>query len=300
MQTLMRRVTALLLITMILIGVAAPGRALAGGNIGPREMLTLYYDNINARQYESAFNQWINPPDTYANFVAGYADTSFVSAYFGGFQPGYIGGIQGRVPGVLIGYHTDGGTVAYSGCYELAYNPGTTGIIQWRIADGNFQPMGYVPTENAIPQVLDRSCYTNYLADGVYTSAQAMLVDYFSAVNRGDYVAAYSLWTQPRQTYDAFVAGWATTTETVMFYGAYQFSGTYNAAESGRVPVVLLGYHTDGSMEAYQGCIGVSYSAYATVRWSLWNAYLQPLPYTVTPDFASITAVLSASCYAGA
>lgn len=298
MQTLVRRVAALLIV-IVLAGVAVPGRARAGGTIGPRDMLTIYYNYINARQYQIAYNQWISPSQTYADFVAGYGDTSFVSAYFGGFQPGFIGGTLGRVPGVLIGYHTDGGVVAYSGCYEVAYNPGTTGIAQWRIADGDFQLMGYVPAEDAIPQVLDRSCYANYTANGVYTSAQAMLVDYFSAVNLGDMLAAYGLWAQPRQTYDNFVAGWATTTETVLFYGAYQFSGTYSAAESGRVPVVLFGYHTDGSMEAYQGCIGVSYNAYSPVRWSLWNAYLQRLPYTVTPDYATITAVLSAGCYAG-
>ncbi len=299
MRTFTRRVAAIVLIVLVLIGVAAPGRALAGGSVGPRQMLIDYYNNINSRRFDLAYGQWTSPPQTYANFAAGYADTSFVSAYFGGFQPGYTTGVQGRVPGVLIGYHTDGSAAAYSGCYDLQYVPGTTGVAQWRITGADFQPLGTIPYGDTITQALDRWCYGGTTANGVYTSPQAMLVDYFSAVNLGDYPAAYALWTQPRQTYANFVAGWATTSETVMFYGAYQYGGGYNAPEFGRVPVVLLGYHTDGSLAAYRGCIGVAYSGYTTARWGLWNAYLTTLPTTTTPDAASITAALTASCYTG-
>jgi hypothetical protein len=119
-----RRWIAAVMIVALLGLFAAPLHVLAGGNVGPRAMLVSYYQLINTRNYAAAYQQWTNPPQTYAQFVAGYADTTRVDAFFGGLQAGAIGHVGGSVPGVLIGYHTDGSVVAYSGCYNLGYKRG--------------------------------------------------------------------------------------------------------------------------------------------------------------------------------
>ena len=58
------------------------------------------------------------------------------------------------------------------------------------------------------------------------------------------------------------------------------------------VPVVLLGYHTDGSLVAFQGHIIVRY----TTNWSIQGAELKPLPFAVTPARLAISQALSAPC----
>ncbi len=301
MHTTFRRLGALILVVALALGVGGVQPAAAGGNVGPRAMLQAYYYNyINPRDFGAAYQQWINPPQTYASFVAGYNDTSFVTAYFGGYQAGPTGTQEGAVPGILIGHHYDGGQVAYQGCYTVRFNPAESGLRQWLIVDGDFSALTYVPTEQAIyGGLLDIECYPyRKLSSGQgYYNVQGLLSDYFEAINNLDFAYAYGLWANPQQTYDQFVTGWQDTSETVAFYGTYQFSGTYGAAEAGRVPVVLLGYHTDGSLVGYNGCIGLSFDAGIPRHWSIYNAYLQPYPAGTVPSTAMINAALNTSCY---
>jgi hypothetical protein len=298
MHIYVRRWAAIVMIVALLGLLAAPGHVLAGGNVGPRAMLVSYYQLINTRNYAAAYQQWVNPPQTYAQFVGGYADTTRVDAYFGGLQAGAIGQVGGSVPGVLIGYHTNGSVVAYSGCYDLAYNPAVSGMAVWTITGATFNPLGYVPAATQIqPLLLSLYCYPRFSPARSYDSVQQLLVDYFSAVNDGDYATAYGFWMNPSQTYAQFVAGWSDTTETVMFYGSYWFSGRFNVLETGRVPVVLIGYHSDGSVVSYQGCLGLGFSAQLQRPWSLVASYVQPMPYNAPPPVAAITAALSAPCY---
>jgi hypothetical protein len=57
----------------------------------------------------------------------------------------------------------------------------------------------------------------------------------------------------------------------------------------------MLGYHTDGSQVAYQGCLGVSYSTTYPMYWGLYGSYLYPL--AVPPTSASIATALNGVCY---
>jgi hypothetical protein len=289
-----RRLIATLLITVLIAAVFTPGRVLAGGNIGARAMLNEYYNLINARDYYTAYSQWELPTQTYADFVAGYATTTGVTAYFGGFQARQPYSFDGCVAGVLIGYHTDGSTVAYHGHYDVRYHPEATGIAQWTILEGAFTPMTYVPLNEELiyRDELDVGCIEH--GSGIEPPPTLMLNDYIDAVNRGQFDTAYTYWSSRPQTYADFVNGWNQTTETVMFFGYYQ-SGT-GFYEAGRIPVVMLGYHTDGSRVAYQGCLGLSYNAAAPERWGLYASYLYPMP--VDPTNATlITNALNIACY---
>jgi len=292
------RLEAIALLVIVLAGaVGTPGRALAGGSMGPRQMLYSYYTLINSRNFAAAYSQWSAPAQTYQDFVQGYADTSYVSVWFGSFQAGFVGGQDGRVPGVLIGTHTNGTTVAYYGCYELRYTSNATGMAQWPIIGANFQQLPAMPTSAEISQLMTNSCYQQFTPQGTYSTVQARLVDYVAAVNLGDFAHAYSIWSYPQQTYQQFVTGWSDTAETVLFYGAYQYSGVYGYGEIGRVPVVMLGYHNDGAMVAYQGCLGLSFNANNSQQWGLWSAYLQPMAFSITPDTYAVAQALAARCY---
>ncbi len=252
-----RRIGYALILVTVMVLLAAPVPARAANAMGPRAMLYAYYNLINARNYWAAYQQWVNPPQTYAGFVAGYGDTASVTAYFGGFQPGAINGVEGRVPGVLIGYRTNGTVAAFSGCYQVRYNPGGVGMAQWLITGANL-PAASPPCPDQATvwqQTLDMWCYGAPYSES-YASVQQMLLDYIEAINRGDYADAYALWLAPPQTYQQFVSGWADTSETVLFYGSYQYSGLISGAETGRVPVVMLGYHTDGEPGSVSGMPG--------------------------------------------
>jgi len=290
------RLVAAVLVATLAAALAAPTVS-AGGNVSPRGLLDTYYSYINSHNYAIAYNQWSIPPQTYDSFVAGYADTVRVDAYFGGFQPASAGALVGAVPGVLIGYRANGSVAAFNGCYELAYTGTASGIGQWAIAGADFAQLPLVPSPEMIAPYLNINCYPHVTTDGLYTSVQQLLVAYYNAINRRDFTAAYSLWMNPPQTYESFASGFADTTEAVLFYGGYQWSGQTYALEAGRIPAVVFGYRTDGSLGVYRGCFRVSYNALVPQRWSILGANLAPVAYTTIPDAASLQMALGAACY---
>jgi hypothetical protein len=200
------------------------------------------------------------------------------------------------MPTVLIGYHSDGGVVAFNGCYYLTYNDVGTGTAQWMITGASIFPLSFVPSAVNIAQYLTAYCYPR-TSPYYYDTVQQLLVDYYDAVNRGEYATAYDLWTYPQQSYDNFVAGYADTTEVALFYGNFQFSGYYSTLDTGRIPVVLFGYHTDGSLAAYQGCIIMGYDQLRPGAWSIAGANLGQMAFTTTPSYTAIQQALGASCY---
>lgn len=290
-----RRLAAAVLLAAILIVTAAPGPVAAGGSLSPQQMLTAYYDLINARDFATAYRQWVTPPQTYNQFVTGYNDTVRVEAYIGSYQPGLSGQMQGRVPGYLVGHRTNGTQAVFQGCFDVAYNPAESGIRSWLIAGADVWPVNTLPMGTMFPVSKNFDCYDRYNADGSYNSVFAMLADYYRQINIGAKYRAYDLWINPVQTLAQFEQGWSDTQEAVMFYGSYQWSGSPNLLETGRVPVVLLGYHYDGSVAVFQGCISVNYSVSLARRWSIVGANLTPLP--APPGISDTTALLNQSCW---
>lgn len=295
MKRAVRSLLVLMLVAAMLAAVT-PAGAQTGPYISPRGMLTAYYGTINARQYPAAYAQWLNPPQSYASFVAGYADTARVDAFFGSFRPRQQVTTAGAVPSILVGYRTNGSVAAYSGCYFVTYNEAAVGLGQWLLTGANIQPMAAVPAPESIPTLLAGIDCTAGLGVGYADTVYEFTANYFNAINLGNYWAAYTVWSSPPQTYDQFVQGWSDTAETVLFYGLYQFGG-YRAVDTGRIPVVLFGYHHDGSLAAYQGCVILNYNGYGTTGWTLGGANLTPVLYSGTPPRANIIAALQAWCY---
>lgn len=123
-----------------------------------------------------------------------------------------------------------------------------------------------------------------------YESAYAMLYDYYSAINRLDYVTAYNLRIRPRQTYEAFAAGFEGTQRVVPYFGAVE---TMSQADRANVRTVLMGYQTDGTVKSFVGCFTVSR---ASGDWRISTFRFEPLPPTQSLYQASIDALLNQPC----
>lgn len=138
-------------------------------------LLLTYYDLINTRQYEAAYATWLQPlPGPQPNagppldyrpafdmFQAGYGDTAYVYVYPGQYvHTGAAAGhsyLDGFIPAVLVGQHTDAGFAAYYGCYVTGRHPGgELGIVNGRFFLFTTQP----PTGTDIAQHLDIDCTT--------------------------------------------------------------------------------------------------------------------------------------------
>ncbi len=136
-------------------------------------MLRHYYGSINQRNYSTAYARWLQPipgpkPNgqpaqdyrpPYPAFVSGYGDTVYADAYLGtynetGASAGH-GYLNGLMPAVLVGQHTDGSIVSYYGCYVVGGLPsGQLGIVSGAFVHFSND----VPTGQQILQYLNLDC----------------------------------------------------------------------------------------------------------------------------------------------
>lgn len=284
------------------LGLAGVQPVSAGGFLSPSQYMNTYYSLINSRNFDAAYTEWVNPPQTYDAFVAGYGDTQRVQGYFGGLQPGDANSLVGGVPSVLYGYRTNGTVAAYTGCYYLRYDGGAggaSGTALWAIVSANLRPLSYVPAlEGADALIKSTSCYSRFDAAGNFANVTSLLGLYYDAINNRDYATAYGLWRNPPQTYYQFVSGFASTTEVAMFLGGYQYGGAVTAYEAGRIPVMLFGFHADGSVAAYRGCFRLNFDPWRAPGWAIIGANLLPVSTDFgAPDRQAVLGAMAAACY---
>jgi len=242
----------------------------------PQAMLTTYYNDISLHQFQAAFAMWINPPQSYDNFVAGYSDTDHVTPYLSDYQS--VNSSAGFVPGVLVGYHTDGSVIAYHGCFNVAFN--ATG---WAITGASFDNLANtLPDNGLILAYLGIDCRSNVIVfptaapsptpNGLALTPKAYstLAQYYELINRKDFAGAYALWLHPldgpkpngappqdyRLPYNDFISGYATTKFVDVYPGFYDEEGgsAGHGYLDGKFPVMLIGEHTDGTYVGYVGC----------------------------------------------
>jgi hypothetical protein len=266
---------------------AALSLAVAGSGVGnaaqaqnfqpPQAMLLAYYTAVNLRNYPQAYGYWLNPVQSYPDFASGFLTTDHVLPYFGNWQPAPASapaGELGRIPAVLIGYHNDSGPLAFSGCFNIGQSAATL-----RIVGANFTQTaaaGFLPDETTISATLAANCYQPAVSIPLNTvnatpdKGQTMLESYYRLINHHDFTNAYTEWLQPlpgpkpnggpatdyRLPYSDFVAGYADTTYIFAYLGEYDESGAAagHSYLDGMIPVVLVGYHMDGSVVAFHGC----------------------------------------------
>ncbi|MBX3085832.1 MAG: hypothetical protein KF716_29610 [Anaerolineae bacterium] len=238
-------------------------------------MLQAYYSDINLRDYQTAYGMWAKPVQTYQNFVNGYTDTVQVDPYFGNFQQGTNSPVTGRIPTVLVGYHTDGTFVAFFGCLYVRYTGSAT--LNWVIDGANVRALGNLyPDYQTISGYTQINCFSDIstvklpVMGRTFTNEQNMLTTYYRLVNARDYNTAYTYWLHPlpgpkpngapatdyRQTLVQFATGYKDTTFVSLYMGEFNQTGA-SAGHSyldGLLPAVLVGQHTDGSVVTYYGC----------------------------------------------
>lgn len=126
----------------------------------PVELLASYYNAINRREYERAWQYWETPPGAFAEFRRGYADTVSVQLIV---QPptvihGAAGSLYVEVPTVLVARERDGSEHLYAGCYVARRSnlraPDQIGQA-WRIYKAHLKPAVRTVT---ISQLLAQTC----------------------------------------------------------------------------------------------------------------------------------------------
>ncbi|HUS17761.1 MAG TPA: hypothetical protein VM536_22425 [Chloroflexia bacterium] len=131
------------------------------------QVLKSFYNAINRKEYERAYSYFQGAPTPdpavappYAQFVAGYADTTSVQLAVGQETVGAAAGnLYADVPTVLFASHKDGNTVRFAGCYFLhRTNPGVDPNpvnSEWHIISATLTP---APAGATLDTLLAQTC----------------------------------------------------------------------------------------------------------------------------------------------
>jgi hypothetical protein len=143
---------------------AAPQPASGYENrVDPVGLLASYYDAINRKEYQRAYDYWGTAPSSLDQFREGYTDTQ--SVLLGVEPPTYIDGAAGSqyasIPTLLLATHTDGTKQAFAGCYVTRRaNPQIDGAPKdgaWRLERAVIAP---APAGADAATLLAQACTT--------------------------------------------------------------------------------------------------------------------------------------------
>jgi heat shock protein HslJ len=138
-----------------------PAAAAYENLISPVDLLASYYNGINRQEYQRAYGYWENPPNSYDEFVAGFADTASVQLIV---QPptrleGAAGSLYAEIPAVLIALHKDGSLHTFAACFATRKSnlqpPDIPEEDVWHLYQAQVEA---VPNEAAIPTLLTQAC----------------------------------------------------------------------------------------------------------------------------------------------
>jgi hypothetical protein len=266
---------------------ATPGATLATPDVepesyvdnrsGPVEVLQSYFNAINRREYVRAYSYWEAGADieAYVEFEAGFADTDFVELITG--QPGGdagAGNLFYAVPVVLHVEKTDGTAEAFAGCYILHLSqPGVQATPPFRPLGLRSAEVEMVATEMDTAALLAQICQDNPtsplpsqptpelgdISPSHYIDNRSgpveVLQSLFNAVNRKEYLRAYSYWETSAELppFPEFEAGYENTESVQLVTG--EVSSDAGAGQLYyTVPVTLQAQTTDGSLQTFVGC----------------------------------------------
>ncbi len=129
-------------------------------NSAPEVVLQLFYNSINNKTYQQAYNYWESPAQSLPPFnewVAGYKDTASVALATGPYRIGVgAGNAYAPVPVVLISTKTNGSHQTFYGCY-LLHKINIEPDSSWGISRGSIQ----LDTSGASTQALLNKAPTN-------------------------------------------------------------------------------------------------------------------------------------------
>lgn len=225
-----------------------PTTAYLDDRSSPTGLMYSFFNALNRREYLRAYSYWRNAADSLGDFetyMAGYATTDLVTIRFG-----QIGGDAGagqmyyNVPLVMEVLNSDATTSRFAACYILhlanpmaqggpafsplaidrggaiAYPTGSDeeSVLETICTDLGF-PVGMPLSPNPVTNPADYSA-ANYLDDrsDVIQVARSM----FNALNRHEFVRAYSYWKNPEiifGTFEDFLTQYEETDQVEFVFG---------------------------------------------------------------------------------
>jgi hypothetical protein len=241
-------------------------------------LIQSYFNAINMRQYLRAYSYWeknskVGP---YNAFQQGYQDTDSVKVTLGTIS-GDAGAGQRyfTVPAVLVAETTNGKTQTFAACYTLhlaspdiqgvpPFNPLAiaTGVAK-AASNGSKAKDLLVHACDGVPQGAPITpaplTNTNDITKGNYLDDRSNAVDVlsslFNAVNRKEYVRAYSYWETNSKVgpFDKFQQGYANTASVQLTTGKVT-SGNGAGQIYYTVPAVLKAKTSGGSTQTFVAC----------------------------------------------
>jgi hypothetical protein len=241
-------------------------------------LIQSYFNAINMRQYLRAYSYWeknskVGP---YNAFQQGYQDTDSVKVTLGTIS-GDAGAGQRyfTVPAVLVAETTNGKTQTFAACYTLhlaspdiqgvpPFNPLAiaTGVAK-AASNGSKAKDLLVHACDGVPQGAPITpaplTNTNDITKGNYLDDRSNAVDVlsslFNAVNRKEYVRAYSYWETNSKVgpFDKFQQGYANTASVQLTTGKVT-SGNGAGQIYYTVPAVLKAKTSGGSTQTFTAC----------------------------------------------
>jgi hypothetical protein len=242
-------------------------------------------DALNRHQYVRAYYYWEAgaqglPP--FAQFQAGYANTQSTQLTLGTItSSGAAGHIYFNTPVVFV-VQTTGGTQTFFGCYIMNWvQPGVQGAPPFQpmainqahvqqaangtdaasLLAGACQKFPGLPPQVTPTPAPDDITPARYLDDR--SDAVQVLRSLFNAVNRKEYVRAYSYWEANAQglpPFSQFQQGYANTTAVTLTVGTV--TGNAGAGQFYyMVPVTLVATSTRGTTQTFVACYTVHQSS---------------------------------------
>ncbi|MHB9031962.1 MAG: hypothetical protein ACYC6L_02830 [Anaerolineae bacterium] len=248
-------------------------------------LLASLFNAINRHEYLRAYSYWEangqNGRLTFQQYTAGFANTASAALAVGQVTGGAAAGnLYYSVPAIVTATNTDGSVQVYTGCYLLHLGqPAIQGVPPFKplaIEKGQLQlmpagqdPAALVPDACAVvgietgialpptPTFEPSDISTNRYLDDLSDPVQ-VLRSYYNAINRHEYLRAYSYWTkeaaaQQLKPYDQFAAGYADTAAVVLYTG----TPTVDAGAGNRyytVRVVIVATTASGETQTFAGC----------------------------------------------
>ncbi|MCC7451905.1 MAG: hypothetical protein IT324_31145 [Anaerolineae bacterium] len=279
---------SLLVLCLLATVVSAPAVVRAQTDIytdnrsSPEALMTSFVNALNRKEYLRAYSYW--EPDAqqlapFPQFEQGYANTQAVQLMIGSIGGGVgAGQTYYSVPVTLYVQTTNGGAQTFVGCYilhlgspaaqgappfrplgimsaqvqQVPNDSNTVNLMSQVCANQNVSTASIgTPTPAADPTLIDASRYIDDRSGPI-----EVLRSLFNAINRREYVRAYSYWEADAPqlaAYADFEVGYANTTAVQLYTG-----NVTNDAGAGQfyysVPVTLSSQTTNGITQTFVGC----------------------------------------------
>jgi hypothetical protein len=244
-------------------------------------VLESYVNALNRKEYARAYGYWEENGEVepFADFAAGFAETEAVTLETGALGgEGAAGNLFYTVPATLHATHSDGNTQTFVGCYTLHVSqPAVQATPPFRplgirsatlteaAAGADTAALMAATCPPAVPLTPEPTPPAGEVGAAYYiddrSDPAAVLRSLFNALNRHEYLRAYSYWKEGSDvgSFADFEAGYADTATVELETG--EPTGDAGAGQFNYlVPVTLRVETTGGETQTFVGCYALHLS----------------------------------------